>query len=818
LGCSAIVSAGLFATAAAAQSAPDDSSMIQEIVVTAQKRAQNLQDVPIAVTALTTESLQANRVTSIADLTGLAPGLVSRPNAGSLGSPSFIMRGVFASASQPSSDRQISTYLDGVYIGSTRGGIFDLPDLQRIEVLRGPQGTLFGRNSTAGAISVVTRDPTGDFHFRQEFSGGNKNQIRTRTSIDLPQMGPFSAYVTYVHDEKRGDVRNLGAGTTFDRTSPYTDIGVTKSPKWLGSRNFENFFGAVKFDPTDNFSMVYKYDRSHGDITPEARDAVVINPSSFVGSTLLAVLAAQPAGGGKYGPVFINGSGKRPDAVNNAWSQPGYQHGEGHSLTTNWRISDKLSVKNITAYRKTEVYGPSSILGLSGLQFTPGAVPAYATFAAFSSNPALATAPAAIQAAAIGQVAAALTPAATAGLFFTGYEGNSWGKSFQESTETQVNYDSDFVTMTVGGLYYHAKETSSGLPGMAPNFAFQPVAPLLNLGNVQEAQATTISLAAYVQGEFHVTDQVDIVAGGRITRDKKRGQLTSGGAFVGPRTTGDIAGARIDPWEFKKSKPTYSVGVNYKPTDDILVYGKYSTGFLSGGAVGPFVFAPETVSSPEIGVKADLFDRRLRANLAIWQATYHHSQSSQSGTAVGQPQLGVIVIDNGTLKAKGFELEVTAAPVHGVTLGGSAGYTDTELKNPNPLAAQGKRYVGGNNPKWVGNVWTQFNTDPIMGDAYLSLRFDANYQSKTRTIPDPDIEVNMPAFAPWEFIPSRWIANARVAVRDVGIGKAKGEVALWSKNLFNNKDPLYSFQFGDIGQSVSYQPARTYGVDLILQF
>jgi iron complex outermembrane receptor protein len=372
--------------------------------------------------------------------------------------------------------------------------------------------------------------------------------------------------------------------------------------------------------------------------------------------------------------------------------------------------------------------------------------------------------------------------------------------------------------VTVGGLYYHAKETSSGLPGMAPNFAFQPVPTQLPLGNVQEAQATTISLAAYVQGEFHITEQLDLVAGGRITRDKKRGQLASGGTYIGSRTAGDISGARIDPWEFKKSKPTYSVGVNYKPNDDILLYAKYSTGFLSGGAVGPFVFAPETVASPEVGVKADLFDRRLRANLAVWQATYKHTQSSQSGTAVGQPQLGVIVVDNGTMKAKGFDLEVTVAPARGFTLGGVLGYTDTELKNPNPLLAQGKRYVGGNNPKLVGNVWTQYNTDPIMGDAYLSLRFDANYQAKTRAIPDPDIERNMPAFADWEYIPSRWIANARVAVRDVQIGSATGEVALWSKNLFNNKDPLYSFQFGDIGQSVSYQPARTYGVDLILTF
>jgi iron complex outermembrane receptor protein len=127
------------AQAAPAAAAAEQGATLGEIVVTAQKREQNLQDVPVAVTALSQSALQANRVVNVMDLSGLAPGLLARTNAGSLGSPSYSMRGVFASSSQPSSDRQISTYLDGVYIGSTRGSVFDLPDVDHIEVLRGPQ-------------------------------------------------------------------------------------------------------------------------------------------------------------------------------------------------------------------------------------------------------------------------------------------------------------------------------------------------------------------------------------------------------------------------------------------------------------------------------------------------------------------------------------------------------------------------------------------------------------------------------------------------------------------------------------------------------
>jgi len=805
LGCTALVGAAGVASGAWAQAAPDDANTVGEVVVTAQKRAQNLQDVPIAVTALSQDTLQANRVTSVMDLTGLAPGLLARSNPGNLGSPSFAMRGVLATASQPSQDRQISIYVDGVYIGSTRGSVTDLPDLQRIEVLRGPQGTLFGRNATAGAISVVTRDPTGELKLRQEVTVGNHSQFRTRTSVDLPAIGPFSAYITYVHDDRRGDTRNLGAGTTFDRSSPYTDIGVTKSPKWLGSRNFENVYAAVKFAPVDNFSMVYKFDYTDGDVTPDARALTVINPTSFVGSMLLGILAAQPAGGGAFGPVVLDPQNKRLKAMNNAWSQSGYQKGYGHNLTTQWQINDSLSVKNVTAYRHSEVYGPATIAGLSGLEYTAAAKAFF-------------TAPRASLGGASYAQALRANGNLPVGSYFAGYEGNSWGKAWQESTETQVNYDSDFVTLTVGGLYYHSKEINSGLPGMAPNFAFGPVPVLLPLGNVQDATSTTISLAAYAQGEFHVTEQLDIVAGGRITRDKKQGQLTTGGTFIGTRTAGDISGAVISPWEFKKTKPTFSVGANYKPTPDMMLYAKYSTGFLSGGAVGPFTFAPETVKSGELGLKSEFLDHRLRINGAVWKANYQHSQSAQSGANVGQPQLGVVVIDNGPLKAYGAELEATVRPTQGLTVSGSVGYTHSKLTDPNPVAAQGQPYAVTGRPKWIGALNAQYETQPVFNDAYLVFRADANYKGKERSIPNPVIERTIPAYAPYKFIPASWTVNARVSLRDVKAGPGTAEIGLWARNLFNNNDVAYPFPFGDIGYTASYVPARTYGVDLIFNF
>jgi len=161
LACTAMTAATLTAAPALAQTA-DSEGGLDVIIVTAQKREQSVQDVPIAVTAISGETLQANRITNVNDLGGLAPGVTTRVSAGGSKLVSFSMRGAVSYGVVPGSDRQVSTYLDGVYLSAPRGSIFDFPDLERIEVLRGPQGTLFGRNATAGAVSITTRDPSGE--------------------------------------------------------------------------------------------------------------------------------------------------------------------------------------------------------------------------------------------------------------------------------------------------------------------------------------------------------------------------------------------------------------------------------------------------------------------------------------------------------------------------------------------------------------------------------------------------------------------------------------------------------------------------------
>ncbi len=716
---------------------------------------------------------------------------MARANAGANGSPNLTMRGVSASASVPSQDRQVSMYLDGVYIGGNRGSIFDLPDLERLEVLRGPQGTLFGRNSTAGAISIVTRDPKEEIGFRQDVTVGNYAQFKTRTTLDTGQFGPFSAFVTYVHDQRRGDTRNLGTGTVLDRTDPFDNFGKQTSPKWLRSKNAESIFAALKFAPSDSFSATYKFDWSDTISTPEVRAVTVINPLDPAGGLLNLLLATQPAGGGIYGATGTNPSDRRPDVFNNAWTTLAGLKTQGHNLTMVWQATDNLSVKNIFAYRKASSFGFTTIVGLDGLQIT-----------------------------------AATSFLGAVGALYSAYGGNNAGKNHQYSDELQVNYNTDRLNVTAGLLWYNSFE-DFGLPGYNGNIAFRAL-PLSNevpLGNVAQQNSSTTSLAAYLQAEFDITDQLSVVAGGRVTQDKKKGNLEVGGTFVGSRLTGSIVGTTNNPFRFTKTKPTFSIGLDYKPNDDMLLYGKFSTAFLSGGAVGVITFAPETVSAFEAGIKSEWLDRRLRLNLTAWHAKYQHSQAANSGSAIGQPQLSVVVIDNGPLTAWGLEFEAVVKPTDGLTFSGNLGYTAKHtLSDPNPIynVVQRQNYKHGGIPTLVGSASAQYETPPLFGDSTMVFRFDATYQSKFRAFSDDNIDVPgtptyVAAFAPYEFNPGRWLVNGRIALRDIEVGGAKAEIGLWGRNLSDVKKPMFPFPFGNILFTNSYQEARTLGVDVIVK-
>lgn len=772
----AAIAVGMGSTPVVAQVAPQ-SDGLADIIVTAQKREQSLQDVPVAVTALSGETLTANRITSVTDLTGLAPGVTVRSSAGGSSIPSFTIRGSVSYGVVPGSDRQVSTYLDGVYLSAPRGATFDLPDVQRIEVLRGPQGTLFGRNATAGAVSVSTRDPEGKVGVTGRFTVGNRDQYRFHLGVDTPQIGPLSAYFSVLHDYRRGDIRNAGAGQIWDRTSSPDPLArsVQRSPRWLGTKNVNAYFAAVKFE-TGDFVTTYKFDSTKSAGTPEGVALNGISDGNDALSRFLRTLVAtQPT------PVNIAADGKRPDVVNNGFAIRVNQKNFGHNLTSTMRVSDSITLKNVFGYRQSRIFSASPIDGMSSLTLTAAAAPLLGL------------------------------PASLVGSPFVGFGTAALVRNKQWSEEFQLNYNSDFLTLTAGALWFKSIDRS-GTNHVPTTVGFTPYpGGVIGVTNFTDTLNRAQSTAAYLQAEVHVTPQIDIVGGARVTHDKKSGRfiIKTATDFVTPSFT------------YKKTRPSWLIGVNYKPVDDILLYGKYSTAFVSGGSIAGYGFAPETAASWEAGIKTELLDRRLRANLALFAVTYKNLQTSQSATLVPDvpDYVGTFILSQGgPVKARGFEAEVTAAPVRGVTIGGSLSYTKTKATDVNPLilAASGGSYSMSFRPKWTSGAWAQLRTQPLIGDAYLSLRGDANWQSSMLIDSNPTRTLtwapNFPKVDPY------WLVNARLALTDIKVGGLESEVALWGKNLTDTRSAIYGLNLNNALAASSFLTARTYGVDLMVRF
>jgi iron complex outermembrane receptor protein len=747
-----------------AQTTPAVETGVQEIIVTAQKREQNIQNVPISITALGKDAIQANRIADVRDLNAVASNLTVRVSSGGSQIANYSMRGVVTSGSAPGSDKGISLYVDGVYVQSAIGSVFELADLERIEVVKGPQGTLFGRNATAGAISIITHEPTGTFGVRQELTYGNYDQFRSKTHVDLPQWGPVSASFSYVHSERRGDIRNLGAGTTWDYTAATGGkIGKLTSPKWLGNQNTESIGAAVKVELSPDLDLTYKFDYTNKHYTADGQGLVATNFAALgpLGPALTAMVATQP-----NKAILTPITTERPGAVNNAFTTPGFLRNWGHSVTTRYQLNDVISFKNIFAVRGTHVSNTAQLDGFGGLINTiPSLGPIGAPY--------------------VLVVAGSTT------------DEKQW------SNEFQLNIDTDWFRMTAGYLHFYdhilTGPVGSGV-AISTSFAARP-SFVIPFNGGRPTHVDVKSDAFFVQPEFHLTDQLDLVLGSRITIDKKDGvDRTSPGL-------GNIA------FTYSNSKPTYLAGLNYKVTPSILTYVKYSTGYISGGFLATRTYAPETSSSWEGGIKADLFDRRFRSNLAVFHVNYGQLQSTVSGLTVGVPLAAQVVINIGDARAKGFEWDNTLVPIDGLTLTGNVGYTDFHYRNLNSAILISGQYLPINRPKWTGNASAQYETGPVWNDVTFTLRGDVNYRSRTRLA----AAVLNQQYADNSVTRGSWIVNGRAALSGFDLGRAKAELAVWGRNLTNNRqiNNISTLTFMLPG---AYEHARTFGVDLNIDF
>ena len=818
-------------TAAYAQSAeqptattrPDEG--LTDIVVTAQRREESLQKVPVAVTALSGGKLDELRVVSAQSLSGLAPSLTIN-NQGLASNPTIIIRGIQSGVSNNAVDPKVGIYLDGVYIGRTVGSLFDLADIQRIEVLRGPQGTLFGRNATGGALSIVTAPPKGEFALRGSVSYGNYDAKRGKISVDLPSFGPFSVRFSYLHDEIDGDVKNLIGGQTLDLRPRDPRFGVLTYAKRLGARKVDagqvalrGEFGALTAD--------YHFDYSDARNVGRPIQAFGI-PDDATGALVGGISSISS---GFFGGL-TNLSANRLKVFANATTEE-HVVTQGHSLTLAVGNDNGLNVKSISAYRKfnqsPNVY---DLAASGGLRFTTAQLQNLLT----------------------GNTAAIFNPAnAPTGprdQLFTLLTSRST-KQQQYSQEFQVQYANDRIDVTGGVFIFHENSPATDILGI-----LQPVAngvvvtnagliPGLPVGQlpfdingdgvvnaldsnpsldsvfgsgVTRTRAINDSFAGYAQATLHVTPTIDLTAGGRYTFDDREAQISAVAGGQG----GQLG---VGTYKVGYEKFTYTAIATWRPTDDMTAYGKLSTGYVAGGILSGIPYKPETLMTYEVGFKGQFFDNRLRSNIAGFYSIYDDLQLQNFVN-------GRQTFENaGKANIKGIEVELDAAPVKGLTLSGNFSWTDIKYVrflgtdttgNIRDIADIARPVYA---PKYQARASIQYDFPAFSNDSYLFARVDGTYRSSIAltspayVAPDPSNATqvaNAAALNAAAVQPRLYLLNARAGLADFQIGGGKASLSVFGQNLNNQR--YVAFGAPVLRLTGARERGRTYGVELGVNF
>ncbi|WP_420383492.1 TonB-dependent receptor [Novosphingobium sp.] len=771
--------------ATTASSAP----AIEEIIVTAQRREESIQKVPVAVTAIGAKQLADLRVDSLRDIAGLAPSLQMNTQ-GMQSNPTIIIRGVASGTSSNSVDPKVGIYIDGVYIGRSTGSLLDFSDIARLEVLRGPQGTLFGRNATSGAISVTTSVPKGDWAFNGTVSYGNYNAFRAKLSLDLPKIGPFSVRVAYLHDQIDGDVTNTLAGQTLDVSQRAPEFGTLKYVSKLGSRNVDGGQIAVRGE-FGNVTADYRFDYTDSNASARAMQSLGVIPDAS-GQLLAPIVALQPYFGGT-----TNSSPGMLRSVANATSNE-HTVTQGHSLTLNWHLSDNVTIKSITAYREFRQDPVIFDLGSAGgLRFTFGQLGALIT-------PGLTAA----------QIQAALfAPANLPGphdYFFPLLSARATSQK-QFTQELQLQASRGPLQLTAGLFYFAESAPDTEVLGIlepVPNGTIvpSPFDAAFGSGDTR-TYAQNYSVAGYGQLTWHLSDTVDLTGGLRGTFDKRHLALTQ-------ISTAEGGNLGVGDYRLAYSKVTYTAIATWRPTNDATLYAKTASGYVSGGILSGIPFRPENLVSYEVGSKTEFFQHRLRVNLAAYYNNYTDLQTQNFIN-------GVQFFDNaGKAHIDGFEAEVEVAPARGLTLSGSLSYTDFTYKT---FVLVGVDVASVARPtyfsNWTGRAAATYNSPALSaGGPHLTGLLEARYRSSYYLTSTPEVNVltGQNALEDVNHRPGYWLVNGRIGLADLAIGGTRATLSAFGDNLLDKH--YINFGAPVLLLTGMYDRGRTYGVELGVRF
>lgn len=339
-----LATAVLLASSFAAGSA---MAQLEEVVVTAQKREQSLQDTPLAVTAFDQAAIDAQGISTVKDLALFVPNTMIVESPGGTTGATVAIRGATTINPAITWEPTVGMYLDGVFLGKNLGGIFEIAELERVEVLRGPQGTLYGKNTVGGAINLITRQPGEEFGGRVDLSVGNEGYQQAKLRLDTGALGNFRASLAYSKAERDGFYDNVDK----DPTGGFNPFAMPRSSDEFNNLDSEVWRLDAIWDVTDTFSARYAYDSSERNQEPAKAQLTHVDQASFDGLELGFL--------GQLMSLYVEPEDKNVSKISNDQSQFEISETEGHALTLDWNAGTwgamgDVRLKSITSYRELD--------------------------------------------------------------------------------------------------------------------------------------------------------------------------------------------------------------------------------------------------------------------------------------------------------------------------------------------------------------------------------------------------------------------------------------------------------------------------------
>ncbi len=718
------------------------SAELQDIIVTAQRRAERLQSVPIAITALSSDNLVDQGVTNLEGISQITPSLsvASYPN--SSDTLTLNMRGQgIADAGQITKDGGVGLYIDGFYIARPQGALFDIGTPERVEVLRGPQGTLYGRNTTGGALNIITKKPTGKWGGGASVEVGSRDLIRTLADIDLPAFGTLAVRGSIAYVDQDGWVKNPGA---YHRYGEFGQLAGRIAARWT---------------PTDNLTVDYAWDRGRVSST----QPYYVNPD--LEGAIPGYVADRDE---TYAPLDI---------------KPSKTYFVDHQLTLNWDVSDAITLRSLSAYR-----------GFKALQNV--------NYGLAQSTPEF--------------------PVEV--VQFHRYRTKQYSQEFQIIGSAGERFE------YTGGLYYF-RETGTHFQRQDTYLVpFDMTLPTTRL-----VSARNISYAAYLQATYTppvLEDRLDVTVGGRYTRDRRSAERNS--TSFGFPVDVDVTNRQ----RFSNFSPSVNLSMQWPP--DVMTYAKVSKGYKAGGSsegAPDFTktYDPEKVTSYELGLKSQAFDRMLTFNLSLFQNEFKDLQIDFVTDPADQ---SVVVTTNaGSARVRGFEADIMLQPTPDMTLQLSYSHLDPKIKSVkappatvfDPASNPGSGFQVGDeigsyfvlpfaprNALTLSGNWTFLRTTNSEFSINASYSYQEAYFSSS---------LAGPSIVGREFYRSDDInkVDARVSWNTELASGADLTVSVYAENLTNDRYSSFVIALGSplMGystQTAPYNEPRTFGVEARLKF